>query len=65
LRENCNGSVHAGLLDEMEEHADEYPAVRFSMNRIRIGIRRRWQRFDRLGLMPVPKSPPEITEHTL
>jgi hypothetical protein len=28
-------------------------------------MRRRWQRFDRLGLMPVPKLPPEITEHTL
>ncbi len=65
LLENCNGYMHAGLLGEMDEHADEYPAVRFSMNRIRIGIRRGWQRFDRLGLMPVPKSPPEITEHTL
>ncbi len=65
LLTNCNGFMHAALADEMQEHANEYRAVRFTMNRVRIGMRRGWERFDRLGLMPVQPMPPEITEHTL
>jgi ribosomal protein L37AE/L43A len=65
LLQNCNGFMHAALADEMAEHADEYRAVRFTMNRIRLGMRRKWRRFDCAGLMPLQPMPPKLTEHAL
>lgn len=60
LIENCDGYLVEGLMDEVQEHADEYPDIRFGMLRLRVGIRRKWARFDGMGLMPLPPMPRSV-----
>ena len=61
LKRNCGGFMHQGLLEEMEEHAEEYPHLALGLLRIKVGIRRRWRRFDGAGLMPVQHAPRDVS----
>lgn len=64
LMRNCHGYMHDGVLEDLGEHASEYrfvPGLSIGINRIVVGSRRQWKRFDGRGLMPVPKMPPAIS----
>lgn len=60
LLDNCGGFMHAGLIEEMSEHIEEYPDISFGLYRIKAGMLRRWKRFDGAGLMPVQPMPASI-----
>lgn len=62
LKSNCGGFLHEGVLEDIEMHADEYPSLRSTLNRLIVGMRRDWRRFDKKGLMAVPRLPPSIGE---
>lgn len=61
LAENCGGWVYTQVLEEIEEHAEEYPKIAFGLNRIIVGAKRKWQSFGG-GLMAIPKMPPELQQ---
>lgn len=63
LIENCNGFMHHGLADEMQEHAETYPDQKFGFLRIKAGMLRKWQRFDGAGLVPVPPMPAAVGKY--
>jgi len=60
LIDNCGIFLHHGLDEEMAEHAEDYPSIRFGFLRIRVGMHRKWQRFDGAGLMPLPPAPRDV-----
>ena len=60
LSKNCGGWLYESVYDDIREHASEYPALAFGINRIVVGMRRGWQRRDGQGLMPVPGMPRSI-----
>lgn len=60
LVNNCGGFVHEAVREDIEEHVREYPALGFGLSRLVIGMRRKWVRFDRAELMPVPQMPDSI-----
>lgn len=62
LLENCDGFMHHGLIEEMEEHAQTYPDHRFGFLRIKAGMLRKWRRFDGAGLMRHPPLPVAVGE---
>ncbi len=57
LTHNCGGFMPHGLIEEMDEHAKEYPRLAWGLLKIKVGIRRKWRRFDGAGLMPLPTEP--------
>lgn len=57
---HCGGYVGGEVRGEICEHADAYPEVRRALDRIAVGMKRRWMRFDGNGLMPIPSLPPSI-----
>ena len=61
LTENCGGAMHGGIEQDISEHVSEYPR-QIGLMRLKIGMNRRWRRFDGAGLMPVQKLPPTIME---
>lgn len=63
LIENCGGFLHAGVLEDLYEHASEYPSIAAGILRIKVGAQRAWRRFDKAGLMPVPRMPAGISEY--
>ena len=60
LAENCGGWMFSMCLEEMREHAREYPPLGFSLLRIAVGMKRRWRGFTGLALLPTPKMPATI-----
>jgi hypothetical protein len=62
LVNNCGGFLHHGVWEDFEEHINEYPRMAFSLLRLSVARRRRWERFDRTGLMDVPALPPSFVE---
>jgi hypothetical protein len=60
LTENCGGFIYKQVLEEIREHAEEYPRLALPLYRICTAAGRKWQRFDNSGLMSVPKLPPSI-----
>lgn len=60
LGDNCGGWMHGRLIEEMDEHIQEYRDIAFGLYRIKAGMLRKWARFDRAGLMPVPPMPRSI-----
>ena len=61
LRENCNGYLYSAVLEDFGEHA----TGNMAMLRIVVGARRHWRSFaDPECLLPVPKAPPDMNEHT-
>jgi len=59
---NCGGWMPGALMEEMQEHVSEYPDIAFGLRRIIAGMKRKWTRFDRAGLMPAPPLPRAISE---
>lgn len=59
LIENCGGWVHEQVLEEIEEHAEEYPARADDLRPIIEGIRAKWAMPD-CTLMPLPLLPAPI-----
>ena len=55
LTENCHGFLHGGVLEDIEQHAQEYR--RFGLYRIKMGMRRKWKG----GAMPIPQLPKPIS----
>lgn len=62
LIENCDGFVHFEVYEEVVEHAMEYKQIRFGMLRLKIGMNRRWERFDKTGLMKLQPMPRNIED---
>ena len=62
LIKNCGGFIYGEVIEEIQEHGDEYPKLRLPLYRVVAGARRKWQRFGN-GLMTVPKMPPPISVH--
>jgi hypothetical protein len=63
LGENCGGCVQTMALEDIGEHAEEYPEIRFSLMRVWHGGRRDWvvKRGPRAGqLMSIPRMPLSI-----
>lgn len=56
LTKECGGYLTEGIFEDIDEHAREY--ARFGLWRLSVGMKRRWQRFDKAGLMRVPALPP-------
>ncbi len=53
----CNGFQHAGLEEDVDEHAREIWESRFGLLRLKVGIRRKWRAFAGDGLLRVPPMP--------
>lgn len=62
LQDNCGGFLHFAVWEDYEEHIREYPRLAFSLSRLSVARRRKWERFDRSGLMAVPPVPPSFAE---
>lgn len=60
LGRNCGGYILEEAIEELREHAEEYPHLAVPLLRIIAGARRRWRRFNNGGLMPLPAAPPDI-----
>lgn len=59
LLKNCGGWIYTQVLEEIREHAEEYPKIALGLYKISFGGSRKWQR-KRGGLMPLPKMPLSI-----
>lgn len=59
LLKNCHGWVYSQVIEEIEEHAEEYPKIALGLRKIMAGARRKWQR-KQGGLMPLPLMPRPI-----
>ncbi len=55
LSDECGGYVVGAVADDIREHAEEYRSL--GLWRLVVGQQRRWQRFDKDGLMAVPAMP--------
>lgn len=66
LRVNCGGWLFGGVGEDIEQHIQEYGwqsgAFKVGMLRLVAGMRRRWHRFDKVGLMALPRMPMAIAE---
>lgn len=67
LRVNCDGWLHCGVREDVEEHVQEYrhTDAAAGLARLTIGMRRKWtvKRGPRAGqLMPMPRLPAKIVE---
>lgn len=51
----CTGYCLGGIGEDIEQHCDEYR--RMDLWRLFAGMRRKWQRFDGKGLLPLPALP--------
>lgn len=60
LQVNCGGWIYDEVIEEIREHAEEYPRLAIPLLRIAVGARRKWQAF-KGGLMALPKQAPPIT----
>lgn len=60
LMANCSGYIFGEVMEEMVEHAREYPEIAVPFLRVAAGARRKWKRFKSDDLMPVPVMPPKI-----
>ena len=57
---NCGGYIFEEVIEEIKEHADEYPMLAMPLLRLVVGARRKWiTRDDRP--MPLPPAPPDIS----
>jgi hypothetical protein len=61
LLKNCGGFIYTEIMDEVREHAEEYPKLAMPLLRLCAAARRKWQ--GRNGLMPLPAPPPDIEAH--
>lgn len=61
LIDNCGGFVHQAVLEEIEEHAREYPYLTAELSTLSDGMRGKW----RDANMPAMPSPITIAERPL
>lgn len=61
LVQNCGGFIYGEVIEEIEEHAQDYPDLRRPLRRIVAGASRKWA--FRGALVRVPAMPPAITVH--
>lgn len=67
LADNCGGYLLDGVWQDIHEHIVEYShpqyrAIRRGLRRLEIGSGRLWMRFDRTGLMELPRAPAVVGE---
>lgn len=63
LIDNCSGYLHCGVLEDIQEHVDQYRY--FGLARLKAGMLRKWRRFGGDGLMPIPRQAKPISvKHT-
>lgn len=61
LIKNCGGYMYGEVLDEVREHAGDYPDLREPLESACAGINTKWIV---LGvMMPIPTMPPAISVH--
>lgn len=60
LTDNCGGFLHEGVLEDIEQHIEEYPGM-VGLIRFKIGMKRSWKRFSGPGLMPIPRQAQAIS----
>jgi hypothetical protein len=60
LLDNCEGWVYSQVLEEIREHAEEYPKIALGLYKIAIGGARKWKKKHSNDLMPLPKMPRAI-----
>lgn len=63
LAKNCGGFIHGGnaVTEDIHEHIEEYPASRFGLCRLEIGIKRGWRGWASDKLLRVPSLPKAIS----
>lgn len=59
LAENCGGYVYGDVLDEIREHANDYPELRDALTAA--SSRTHWHADG--ALLPIPAKPPAISIH--
>lgn len=63
LKNNCGGYLTCGIIEDIEDHIDEYRGVAVCvprLQRLKIGMKRRWTIMrgpNKGNLMPIPKLP--------
>jgi hypothetical protein len=62
LSTNCGGWVYGSVIEEIAEHADQYPALAGPLREIEAKAKSKW-RMPNGDLMPVCALPPPITVH--
>jgi len=62
LHKNCGGWIYQGVIEEICEHADEYPDLAEPLKLIVSGANARWKSIGG-DLMPIPDMPPAISVH--
>lgn len=62
LRTNCGGWIYESVIQEICDHAVEYPTLAEPLKLIVSGANARWKSIGG-GLMPVPDMPPAISIH--
>lgn len=60
LSAQCGGWLHEGVYEDIEEHVPVYRIA--GLYRLKIGMQRKWRRFDGAGLMPIQKVPRVVEE---
>lgn len=68
LGENCGGSVQEMVIEDIGEHAEEYPEISFGLLRVAVGGKRDWRikRGPKAGqLMSLPRMPLSIKDAML
>lgn len=64
LIDNCGGYVTAQVVEEIKEHADEYPQLREPLTELAKRARAKWAMPWFGGLMPLSAEPPSIESAT-
>jgi len=55
LSKNCGSWLFHGVFEDIEEHTQEYRNM--GLVRLLAGMKRKWVRFHKPGLLPVPRLP--------
>ena len=56
LQKECDGYLLEAVEEDLSEHIHELLPWSMAAARFVIAMRRQWQRFDKAGLMPVPRK---------
>lgn len=57
LEKECGGYIWTEVIEEIHEHADEYPKMAFPLLKFVVGARRKWKGFGDNSMMPIPNLP--------
>lgn len=62
LRKNCGGWIYEGVIQEIVDHAVEYPGLSDPLSHIAAGAKQKWISIGGT-LLPIPEMPPAISVH--